>query len=144
MTVVLDTSLLIASINVDEPRHPEAQLLLRRILAGELGVPVTSDYVLDEGLTLLRRRPGRKEVSQDYASFFLGEADSPPPISLRTATRQEIEKAARLHFQHYERGLSFTDCILVVLAQDLGATVASFDEGFDGIVPRVPAKKGQA
>jgi len=137
VTVVVDTSLLAAAVNQRDPDHASSQALMDRVLAGEQGRPVTSEHVLDEGLTLLRRRPGRPEVSDAFATFFFGDEKEPPPIRLVLTTWADVVAAYRLHQQHYERGLSFTDCILASLADSLDAPIASLDHDFDGIVPRI-------
>ena len=139
MTIVLDTSVLVAFLHAGDPGHDHARAILRRVLAGEHGVPVTSDHVLDEGLTLLRRRPGREEVSRKFAAMFHGHEKLPAFLRLHALDREGTRRAVALHFQRYDRGLSFTDCALVVLAKELDAPVASFDAHFDGLVERVGA-----
>lgn len=137
MTVVLDTSVLVAFLHAGDPHHAAAQDILRRVLGGEHGVPIANEHVLDEGLTLLRRRPGREDVSRRYAAMFYGDADLTPFLRLQTSDADATRRALALHLQRFERGLSFTDCTLAVLATDLGCPVASFDAHFDGIVDRM-------
>ncbi len=137
MTVILDTSVLAAMLKSDDAQHDKARALMARILRGDLGTPVSSEHVLDEGLTLLRKRGGRRSVSLAFLELFTGTGSRPPPLHLLMTSREDLLRAAELHFRHYDRGLSMTDCVLAVLAQDLQAVVASFDGGFDGIVPRV-------
>ena len=137
MTVVLDTSVLAAALNEQDPRHRGARALLSRILKGEFGKPITSEHVLDEGLTLLRKRPGRKDASARFAAFMFGDETGRAPVHLTTTTREDLWRARDLHFQQYERKLSFTDCVLVELAREHGAVIASYDQGFDGLVARV-------
>lgn len=112
---------------------------MRRIMAGKEGAPVSLDHVLNEGLTLLQRRPGRPALSRDFAALFLGREGRPPMVMLHSFGREETLRSIDLHFERYDRGLSFTDCALVVLAKDLGCPIASFDAHFDGIVRRVSA-----
>lgn len=137
MPVVLDTSVLVALVHERDPHRPDARRFIERVLAGELGQPVSSEYVLDEGLTLLRRRPGRRGASRDYASYFFGDEVSPPPIRMVTTTLQDVHDATELHFDRWDQGLSFTDCALAVLADRLDAPIASFDDHFDGVAPRI-------
>lgn len=139
MTILLDTPVLAGLLNADDPKHEAAQRLMRRVLTGELGTPVSSEHVLDEGLALLRKRAGRRDVSQAFLELFTRSPPETPAIHLLLTSREELLRAADLHFAHDDRRLSMTDCNLAVLAQDLRAVVASFDAGFDGIVPRVSA-----
>lgn len=108
-----------------------------RVLSGEHGAPVTCDHVLDEGLTLLRRRPAREAVSRRFAAMFLGGDQLESFIRLQPLDRDATLRAVALHFERYERGLSFTDCALVILARELECPIASFDAHFDGIVARI-------
>lgn len=142
MTVVLDTSVLVALVHSREPRHDATRRFMGKVFRGELGQPVSSEYVLDEGLTLLRRRPGRPVVSRDFASYFFGDDEGPPPLRLVTSTQEDVHAAAELHFDRYDQELSFTDCVLATLAARLDAPVASFDRGFDGVVARVEPGRG--
>jgi predicted nucleic acid-binding protein len=139
MTVLVDTSVLAAFLNPADERHGDARKLMARIMRGELGVPVSTEFILAEGLTLLRKRPGSLGTSKRYAALFLPGEGLRPPLVLHATTRQEVEKAAQLHIEAYDRKLSLPDCHLVILASDLGATIASFDKGFDGMAPRVEA-----
>ncbi|HEX9817131.1 MAG TPA: PIN domain-containing protein [Candidatus Thermoplasmatota archaeon] len=137
MTVVVDTGILAAALNTQDPRHDTGRALLARILRGEYGTPVSSEHVLDEGLTLLRTRGGRRNLSSLYGDMFLGKDARPPVLQMIMTSRDDLVRAFDIHLQHYDRKLSMTDCILAVLAQDLRAVLASFDGGFDGIVPRI-------
>lgn len=137
MTVVIDTSVLVALAHVRDSKHTESKALMQRILSGHYGLPVTSDYVLDEGLTLLQRRSGNPKAAADFASFFLGDEKDPAPIDMRFMDKEGIQQALELHLDRYARRLSFTDCVLATMAQRLGAPIASFDSGFDGVVPRI-------
>lgn len=139
MSVILDTSVLAAFANRKDPRHRTARDILDRSSRGELGRPVTSEHVLVEGLTLLQRRAGRPEVSRRYAAFFTGTKGAPALVQPHRAGREELGRAIDLHFKHFDRRLSGVDCVLLVLAQDLGAPIASFDAGFDGLVERIGA-----
>lgn len=94
--------------------------------------------MLDEGLTLLMRRSGRPEVSRDFAAFFMVDETHPPPLTRHQVISDQVDRAVDLYFERYRRQLSLTDRVLIVLSRYLDATVASFDAGFDGIVPRLP------
>ncbi|MFA5862524.1 MAG: PIN domain-containing protein [Candidatus Thermoplasmatota archaeon] len=134
---MMDTSVLVAALHAGDENHNVAQAIWKQTLSGKHGRAVSLDHVLDEGLTLLRRRPGREDVSRKLAAMFVGAEDHPPLVALQPFDRDAILRALNLHFERYDRGLSFTDCALVVLAQDLGCPIASFDTHFDGIVRRV-------
>lgn len=139
MPIVLDTSLLVAFANTADPDHERANEVMERVLKGEHGTPVSNDYVLDEGLTVLQTRTGRKEDGLTFASYFVPtegvEGDpilrylhTPPPV---------VESARSLFFDRFDRGLSFTDCVVAALARDLEASVGALEDDFEGLVPTV-------
>lgn len=139
MPIVLDTSLLVAFANREDPDHERASELMHRILKGEHGTPVSTDDVLDEGLTVLQARTGRREDALVFASYFVPveQADGSPILEYLHTPSSIVEAARSLFFDRFERGLSFTDCVLAALAKDLAGQVASLEEDFEGIVPTV-------
>ena len=137
MPVLMDTSVLAAFLNPRDENHARAKGLMREVMLGGHGTPISSDAVLAEGLTLLRRRPGRRDVSTRFAGIFAADGVLAPIVRLRRATAEELDRAVAFHFSHYDRQLSITDCLLLGLAADMSAPIASFDEGFDGLVERL-------
>lgn len=139
MTVILDTSVLAAFVNPRDPLHRAARSILARASGGELGKPVTSEHILIEGLTLLQRRAGRVEVSRRFSSLFTGAKGAPALVHPLRTGREELGRAIDMHFTLFAKKLSVTDCVLLVLAEDMRAPIASFDAGFDGLVERIAA-----
>jgi predicted nucleic acid-binding protein len=139
MTVLLDTSVLLAFFHKGDPRHAAARSLLHRVLRGEHGTPLASLDVLDEGLTTLQRRRAGVEACRAFASLVFPDGAGRPAVRLVAADVDQTRRALALFFERYDRQLSMTDCILATLARDHGAAVASFDHGFDGIVERISA-----
>lgn len=137
MPVVVDTGPLIAYLNKDDPLHAVAAPLVERILGGAYGVPVTTEFVLAEGLTFLRRRPGRENLSRDFLDLVEPAPPARPKVLLRATPDDVRRDAVAIHFQHYARGLSFTDCSLVAHARRMDAVVATHEAGFEGLVTTV-------
>lgn len=137
MTVLLDTSVLLAYFHKGEPRHAAARTLMHRILRGEHGTPLASLEVLDEGLTTLRRRRAGEAACKAFASLMFPAGQGRPAVRLVAADLEQTRRALALFFERYDRQLSMTDCILATLARDHRASIASFDQGFDGIVERL-------
>ncbi len=140
MPVILDTSVLVAYANRDDPSHQRAKKLMHRILKGAHGLPLGLDYVLDEGLTLLQRRTGREQHGRVFASYFFQAPGStqPPILEFHTVTAEGIDRAKDLFFERFDRGLSFTDCVIASVARELSGTVATLEDGFNGLAPVVP------
>lgn len=139
MTVLVDTSVLVAYLHAGDARHVQAKALMHRIFTGKHGQPFLTHDVLDEGLTLLQRRGAGAASCRAFAGFALRQDGQRPPLGLRTAMPDQVEGAVQMFLQRFDRGLSMTDCLIAVLALEMGAVVASFDGGFDGIVPRIEA-----
>lgn len=137
MSILIDTGPLAAYLNEGDRLHPRADAMFDRILAGQWGMPVSTDFVLDEGLTLLRRRPGKRTLSERFARLFLGDVEGQRMLHMLSTTPDLLDEARDVHFAHWDRGLSFTDATLVAHARHLDAVVATFDGGFDGLVPTV-------
>lgn len=139
MPIVLDTSLLVAFANEGDPDHERATAIMGRVLKGEHGTPVSTDYVLDEGLTVLRTRTGAREDARLFASYFVPVEgiDEEPILEYIQTPAPVIESARSLFFDRFERGLSFTDCAIACLAADLDGAVGAVGEDFEGLVPTV-------
>lgn len=137
MTIVLDTSVLAAFVNPKDPLHKAARTIMERASRGEWGRPVTSELILVEGLTLLQRRARRADVSRRFAAMFTGTRSAPALVHPLRTGREELGRAIELHFRHFARRLSVVDCALLVLADELAAPIASFDQGFDGLAERI-------
>ncbi|MHB8587062.1 MAG: type II toxin-antitoxin system VapC family toxin [Thermoplasmatota archaeon] len=137
MPVFVDTGPLVAFLSADDSEHDRARSLMRRVLGGELGTALTSDWVIVESLTYLRRRPARVEVSRALLDLVHGPR---APLRVRTSDASRMDEAIRIHFELYERGLSLVDCGLVALAREAKGVVGSFDRRFDGVIPRVDGR----
>jgi predicted nucleic acid-binding protein len=108
-------------------------------MAGEHGTPVSTDYVLDEGLTVIQARTGRVEDARLFASYFVSvpQVDHDPLLELIHVPERIVDAARKLFFERFERGLSFTDCVVASLARDLDGSVAATEDHFEGIVPTI-------
>lgn len=134
MSVLIDTGVLVGYVHKADKHHARARALVDRLLEGTLGAALSSDYVLDEGLTLLRKNPGRRDVSEAFRDLMHGRG----AVLRRVATDEPtLDAALDLHFKMFDRGLSVTDCTLIAHAKRIGAKVATFDSEFHGVVPVV-------
>lgn len=138
MPVLLDTGVLVAFLHSKDRHTERAAALMTGLLSGAHGEPLSVDWVLGEGLTLIRKRIRDRTIAEHYSSLFHGAKDHMrAPLRTLPTTPDVTEEALETYFREFGRGLSFTDCVLVVQARRLGASVATFDSGFDGVVPVV-------
>ena len=137
MSVFLDTGVFLAFHNTRDAHHARALELVRTLVEGGLGTAYTSDYVFDEAVTVALVRTGRPENALAVGRMILGETTAPFTAILRVG-EDGFKKAWTLFPQYADRGLSFTDCTSIALLRERGIeSIVSFDEDFDGIVPRI-------
>ncbi len=110
----------------DDEYHQEATDFHREMAKGRYGALVTSDYVLDETLTLLMSR-----TSLNFATTLLDEVLTGTSVHL-VWINEELFRGAAVRFRASgARGWSFTDCTSFELMHRLGVKDAfAFDKHF--------------
>jgi predicted nucleic acid-binding protein len=117
--VLVDTSAWYAATIPSDPDHQAAV----RWLDGNRESLVTTDYVVDETLTLLRVR-GHAARAQELGAELFQESRA----ALHYLTREEIEAAWQVFRVYADKEWSFTDCTSKVMMERLGITTAfAFD-----------------
>ena len=87
---------------------------------------ITTDYIVDETLTLLRARGQSLKALEVGALFFAGKLDK-----LHYLTARDIAAAWAVFRTFADKDWSFTDCTCKVVMEFLGITTAfSFDRHF--------------
>lgn len=131
MTFV-DTDAWYASLVPTDPDHATAV----QWLATNNSPLLTTDYVIDETLTLLRARGERKRALLIGTRFFHHDL-----AEIHKITFTELTLAWETFEQFDDKGWSFTDCTSKVVMEQLGIKVAfAFDHHFHqfGTVQVVP------
>jgi predicted nucleic acid-binding protein len=121
--IFVDSSFWIAMRNVRDPRHPEAQQLLREAAKSKL---VTTSLVRGETWTYLRRKLGHA-----VALSFLNSVERSPRLRIEFVP-QTIERQALLWLRrHDERDYSFVDATSFAVMKSLKIRQAlAFDADF--------------
>jgi predicted nucleic acid-binding protein len=120
--IFVDTGAWYASLVPTDPDHTNAVAWL----SANHSPLVTTDYVIDETLTLLRARGERKRALLVGAEFFNGNV-----AEIHRITNTELTLAWEIFKQFDDKEWSFTDCTSKVVMQQLGITVAfAFDHHF--------------
>ncbi len=135
MVIFIDSSIFIALLNRRDKKHPQAKMLLQKIKNSSFGLRITTDYVLDEVLTVLWARTRRKEIVikghqliRRTPKFVQFRFFSPEWLDLAWEKWQKFAKWP-------DKPLSFTDCtILAFMEKEKVPLLASFDSEFDGLV----------
>ena len=120
--IFVDTGAWFAAFVPNDPHHAAA----RDWLESNNEPLLTSDYVLDETLTLLRVR------GEQSRAFILGEQIlSESIVSLHLVTIREIQLAFDIFSKFEDKRWSFTDCVSRVVMDELKISTAfAFDEHF--------------
>lgn len=130
--IFVDTGAWFAAFVPNDADHPAADVWLDQ----NTELLVTTDYVLDELLTLLKVR-GEFERALRIGENLLAGAIA----HLESITREDVTGAWEIFRDYRDKSWSFTDCTSYVVMQRLGIQTAfSFDHHFRqfGTVAVVP------
>lgn len=140
MSVLVDTGVLGGFLNRRDREHEAALRFVRDVMGGVHGRAMTTTFVLDEVLTLLRARK-QPYLAAEHALALVGllpDSDLPHLVSLVETDVSDIRSTITLQERYWERGLSFTDCTLLhVMERDNIDKLATFDGRFRGLVALV-------
>jgi uncharacterized protein len=124
--IFVDTSAWYAAEVEDDVNHQKARDFLVQIAQGKHGVAITSDYVLDETMTLLRTRRGLLD-----AITFIDKIRKSKSVRIFWLNESLFDKALDVFRKRNESVFSFTDCTSFALMKDLSITEAfTFDGHF--------------
>ncbi len=130
MSLLLDTSALVAARNAEDRNHNKAFEIMTPLLQGDYGKLFVSDYIFDEAVTLAYIRTGSKNFAYDIGRFARAK-----PINFRFIEPIDFDTAWELFEQYEDKHLSFTDCTNIALMERLGIeTIFTFDAEFNGLV----------
>ncbi len=115
-----------------ESRHEEMKLFYRQFRVRN-GIIYTSDYVLDETITLLFRRLPFESAKGSLAK--IDTAIKNGYVQLTWVTPERFEKAKTLRLKYHDKPLiSFTDLTSMTVMKEIGVTdVVTGDEHFEHI-----------
>ena len=132
--VFVDTSAWFAAIVPSDPNHTSAA----HWLAVNAEVLITTDYIVDEALTLLRARGERQRAKLLGKKFFEGSI-----AEIYFLTEEDVREAWATFAQYEDKSWSFTDCSCKIVMDQLKIAQAfAFDQHFRqfGTVDVVPYK----
>lgn len=112
-TLFVDTAGWIACADEADPSHGQAVAARDAWLENE-GVLLTTDYVADETLTLLRLRLGL-----DAAETWWHQVDGSSRLRWEFISLARSDKARSLFFRYRDKTFSFTDCTSFVVMREL-------------------------
>ena len=130
--IFVDTGAWFALFVAEDVHHSSA----RQYLDGCSGDLITTDYVVDETLTLLRTRVGPRRSARGGEQLFKSGF-----CRVEKVTTSDFLTAWRIFSEFIDKEWSFTDCVSRVIIDRLAITTAfAFDEHFRqfGTVKVVP------
>ena len=125
--IFLDTSFLVA-LEVDtDISHENAVALMNKILDGEFGKPIISDYIFDETVTVTFSRTKDLEKATKLGTSL-------KKSTLIKLIDKDFDETWELFRNQKGTKLSFTDCSNLVIMKKTGTrNIATFDEDFKKI-----------
>jgi len=136
-SVFADTSFFFALVAKRDPAHTAAVKIYAKLLRAGSQV-VTTDYVLDETLTLTKAR-----INSEIALALLDRIESSEAITMEDIDPQRFVATKTYFRRHADHGYSFTDCASFVLMRELKMTAALTTDrhfkaaGFEVLLPTV-------
>ena len=124
--IFVDTSAWYAVEVEDDVNHEAACKFLSNIASGKQGVSITTDYVLDEALTLMR---SRRDLTS--ATAFINKIRKSKSVRVFWIDEDLFERALIIFQKSDHKSWSFTDCTSFALMRELSISEAfTFDRHF--------------
>ena len=125
MAIFIDSSVFCAYANVRDVHHKNAKKIIEDIISGKHENGITTDYIFDETVTVIRRKSNSR-TAIEIGKFLLDSE-----IFIAKIDSLVFQKSWEL-FQTNE--LSFTDCSNIVFMDLFDISkIATFDKGFKNI-----------
>jgi len=125
--IFVDTSAWYALEVEDDENHASAMAFREELRRGRYGALLTSDYILDEVITLLRVRKGA-EPSSKFADKVLRSRS----VSIVWIDSFIFNDALKVMKERPDKKWSFTDCTSFVIMGQLSVNEAfAFDQNFE-------------
>ena len=109
----VDTAGWMACADAADPAH-RAAIKARDLWLERGGLFITTDYIADETLTLIRLR-----LSHAAAETWWRQVDSSSRLRWESVTTNRADKARSLFFRYQDKDFSFTDCTSFVVMREL-------------------------
>ena len=135
--VFADSSFFFALVAKRDPAHRPAVLAYEKLLRTGARV-VTTDYVVDEMLTLTKAR-----IDASTSLTLLDRMERSEAIDLQMLTDERFVASKQYFRKHSDHGYSFTDCTSFVVMDELGIRAALTTDryfqqaGFETLLPTV-------
>jgi hypothetical protein len=124
----IDSCIFIGFYNIRDERHLEAKELIEEVFKGNLGAACTSDYVVDETVTLIKKKSSDPTIVSEAIDFIQNSRK----IEILHINREVFASAKMCMEKYPSMPLSFTDWTIANLLESRKIDyLLSFDSGFD-------------
>lgn len=124
--IFIDTSAFYAMEVQTDVNHVKASEVKAEIAENKYGAPLTTNYIIDEVVTLLRFKAGHKEAVE-----FGNKIRSSKSLRVVRVDETLEDIAWKIFKKHREKDLSFTDCTSFGAMRELKISLAfAFDQHF--------------
>ena len=130
MPYFADTSFFLALKNKTDNFHHKAEEIVTEILHGRMDRPYSSDYILDEAITIVRNELKNHKTAVEIGKMILRSKY----INMIKVEKNIIEKAFESYEKYQDKDLSFTDWTSYHLIKQKGLTgIISTDHHFEQV-----------
>ncbi len=134
MTIFIDTGPFLALYDAEDTHHKRSVELFKDALTRKLGRIYTSDYIIDEAITIIMVRTKQHNLAAELGKYLIES----PRITKLNVDSDTFAEAWRIFQNLKDKFLSFTDCTsLALLEKHRLNQIMSFDHGFDGLTKRI-------
>jgi len=126
--IFLDSSFLIALEVATDQNHEKARIMRDKIIVGEFGDAIISDYIFDETVTVTLNK------TKDMKKTKLVGENLKKSAEIKMTDRDIFEDSWEIFANQKKTKFSFTDCtILSIMLKDGVKNLATFDKEFEKI-----------
>ena len=136
MAILLDTGFFFGLLSKKDHHHQQTQFILKDLIKNKYGKIYTTNFILDESLTLInvRTKGKRLDLLEKMKQLFLGPLAIANLLSIENSWLESIYKLQK-KISVLGDPVSFTDASNIILCQNYEIkNIVSFDGHFSGFL----------
>ena len=136
MAILLDTGFYFGLLSVKDQHHQKTQSILKVLINNKYGKIYTTNFILDEALTLInvRTKGKRLDLLEKMKQLFLGPLAIASLLSIENSWLESIYNLQK-KISVPGDPVSFTDASNIILCKNYDIKhIVSFDEHFSGFL----------
>ena len=126
--IFTDTTVWVGAVDASDRCHADARLILEALIRGDLPLSLTSDYVLNETLTILKARGLKPKGIADALNRIMLS----PKVQVVFVDETVFRESLSFYVKYDD--LSFTDAVTLLIMRRYGVKeIYSHDPDFDKV-----------